>query len=194
MHSIDTIRKTIQSYSHTPLENGALTQAAVLIPLLQTENGLDLLLTVRTDDVAHHKGQVAFPGGAREPQDNSPQMTALRETEEELALPPNQVEILGRIDDMWTPTGFIVTPIVGYLPGLPGLDPQPSEVSEYFTVPLSFFMNDSNGYTQTYQRGCLKTDVWFYDYGSYTVWGVTAFIIRNLLSILLEKPAPNDID
>ena len=186
MKSIDIIRKKIQEHSATHLDTNGLTHAAVLIPLLQSDTDLDVLLTVRTEDVEHHKGQVAFPGGAREPRDYSLEMTALRETEEELALPPNQVEVLGRLDDMWTPTGFIVTPIVGYLSTLPALVPQPSEVSDYFTVPLSYFLDNSNGYTKTYQRGNLETDVWFYDYGEYTVWGVTAFILRNLRSILLE--------
>lgn len=184
---IETIRERIQEYRPERRQDDDLIRAAVLIPLVLSSEGLDLLFTVRTEDVEHHKGQVSFPGGARESGDAGPESTALREAEEELFLPATDVEVLGRIDDLWTPTGFIVTPIVGYIADLPPLDPEPREVSDYFLAPLSFFLDDRNGYTKMYHRDNSREKVWFYEYGEYTVWGVTAFILRNFKKIIIER-------
>ncbi|MCF7803361.1 MAG: CoA pyrophosphatase [Candidatus Marinimicrobia bacterium] len=184
MIEMNHIRKRIQNHVPRQLAAMDLVRAAVLIPIVESEDNLEILLTVRTDEVEHHKGQVAFPGGAVEPQDADVRETALRETREEIALTPDQIEVIGRIDDLWTPTGFIVSPFIGYVPMLPELTMEPGEVSDYFTVPLDFFMHDANGYTKKYPRGDTEVDVWFYEYNSYKVWGVTAFIIRNLKSIL----------
>ncbi len=188
--TLASIKKTLSSYNANALNNPDLLRAAVLVPIIQMNSSLELLLTVRSDAVEHHKGQIAFPGGAVEPEDHSLEDAALRESLEEIALPPDQVEILGRIDDMWSPAGFSIAPVVGYINQLPPLHLQPTEVSEYFTVPFQFFMDDTNGYTKPFSRGGEEVMVWYYDYGEYTIWGVTAFIIRNLKQILeshLEK-------
>jgi len=182
--TIQSIRQRLAGHQPHHMSTKDMISAAVLVPLLQREE-LELLLTVRTEEVEHHKGQVAFPGGATEPGDLNIEATALRETREELALPPSSVEVLGRLDDMWTPSGFIVTPVVGFVRESPVLQPQPAEVSEYFTVPLAFFLNEDNGYTKRYRRGPHEVDVWFYEYSDHTVWGLTAFIIRNLRQLLL---------
>jgi len=182
--TISNIKNILSKYHGSSIENPDLLRAAVLVPIVRSDNGLELLLTVRSDAVEHHKGQIAFPGGSVEPEDYSLEETALRESQEEIALPPEAVEILGRIDDMWSPAGFSIAPVVGFIRDLPSLEIQPAEVSEYFTVPLRFFLNESNGYTKPYSRGGEEINVWFYDYGEYTIWGVTAFIIRNLKSIL----------
>lgn len=182
--TISTIKNIIGGYHANTIDNPDLLRAAVLVPIVQSGNELELLLTVRSDAVEHHKGQIAFPGGSVEPDDDSLEETALRESLEEIDLPPKSVEILGRIDDMWSPAGFSIAPVVGYIRELPSLEIQPAEVSEYFTVPLRFFLNESNGYTKPFSRGGEEINVWFYDYGEYTIWGVTAFIIRNLKSIL----------
>ncbi len=186
MVSIDDISLCLDKFQPKSLKKSGYTEAAVLIPLEKKHDSLHLLFTVRTDAVEHHKGQVSFPGGARESEDTDAVATALRESFEELALPPDHVNVIGKINDMWTPTGFVVTPVVGFIPDLPSLVPQPSEVSDYFTVPLSYFLDDNNGYKERYQRveGEEEVDVWFYEYNGYTIWGITAFIIRDLKAIL----------
>jgi 8-oxo-dGTP pyrophosphatase MutT (NUDIX family) len=186
--TVDEIQRCLERYSPKTVEKQGFTEASVLILLVPQDDSLHLLFTVRTEDVEHHKGQVSFPGGAREPVDQNYISTALRESFEELSLPPELVSILGKINDMWTPTGFIVSPVVGYIAELPELIPQPSEVSDYFTVPLEYFLNDSNGYKEKYRRteNDEEIDVWFYEYGKYTIWGVTAFIIRDFKAILEE--------
>jgi len=187
MPSLSHIRKQIQAHSASLLHDNNLTRAAVLVPIVGGGRELDLLFTVRTDDVEHHKGQVSFPGGSIEAVDDSLQATALRETQEELALKNDHIEVFGRIDDLWTPTGFIVTPFVGYVDELPVLTPHPKEVSDFFTVPLAYFLDDNNGYTKEYSRDGERMDVWFYDYEQYTIWGVTAYILRNFMLIVKDE-------
>lgn len=186
--SIAEIQECLKRYAPKTVVREGFTEASVLIPVVSLNDSLHLLFTVRTEDVEHHKGQVSFPGGAKEPVDQNYVSTALRESFEELSLPPEKVSILGKINDMWTPTGFIVSPVVGFIPELPELIPQPSEVSDYFTVPLEYFLDDSHGYKEKYQRtkNGEEVDVWFYEYGKYTIWGVTAFIIRDFKTILEE--------
>jgi len=182
--NIDIIRKQLRRHTVTLLDREDLTRAAVLIPLVNTGDGLDLLFTVRTDEVEHHKGQISFPGGAMEPGDKSVEDTAIRESREELSIIPEDVDIFGRLDDVWTPTGFVVAPITGYLAQLPDLRPEPREVSDFFLAPLSFFLDDSNVRTEVYQYEGEPRKVWFYEYGEYTIWGITASIIRLFLNIL----------
>ncbi len=182
--TIDFIRQSVEGHHPKVVHEGTLTRASVLIPLVQSAENLSMLLTVRTKDVEHHKGQISFPGGAVEPGDRDVFETALREAEEELGLSPEGVDILGRIDDLTTPTGFVVSAVVGYIASLPDLIPQPEEVSEYFLAPLKFFLDDANCYIRDYQRENDVVEVWFYEYEHYTVWGVTAAIIRNFKQVL----------
>lgn len=181
---VEQIRKALGEHPPRTVSKVGLIAAAVLIPLVQRREGLEVLLTVRTDNVEHHKGQIAFPGGAREPGDHDVFDTALREAMEEIALPRAGVELIGRIDDLATPTGFVVSPVVGYISDLPVLELQPEEVSAYFTVPLPFFLEGENGYTREYERDGESRQVWFYDYEHYTIWGITAAIIRNFKQVL----------
>lgn len=186
--NIDFIRHSVERHHPKVVNQGGLTRASVLIPLVQSAYNPSMLLTVRTEDVEHHKGQISFPGGAVEAGDRDVFETALREAEEELGISPEVVDILGRIDDLATPTGFVVSAVVGYIASLPDLIPQPEEVSEYFLAPLKFFLDDANCYTREYHRENEVVEVWFYEYEQYTIWGVTAAIIRNFKQVL-ESPA-----
>ncbi|HKJ68058.1 MAG TPA: CoA pyrophosphatase [bacterium] len=182
--SIEAIRRSVRKHHPRVADDGGLIRASVLIPLVQSVENLQVLLTVRTEDVEHHKGQISFPGGAVEPADSDIYQTALREAEEELGISSADVDVIGRIDDLATPTGFVVSAVVGYIASLPPLRPQPEEVSEYFLAPLAFFLDDANGYTRDYRREKDVVKVWFYEYEEYTVWGVTAAIIRNFKQVL----------
>lgn len=115
--------------------------AAVLVPIVAHASGATVLLTQRTLHLRHHSGQVAFPGGRIESGDRSPDDAALRESYEEVGLDPQRVEIIGRLPEYLTGTGFLVTPVVGLL--APGFEakPDPSEVADVFEVPLSFLMD-----------------------------------------------------
>ncbi len=121
-----------------------LTPAAVLVPIVEREAGLTVLLTRRTDHLDDHAGQVSFPGGRIEAFDQGPEAAALREAEEETGLPPDRVRLIGRLDTYVTRTGFEVIPAVGLVaPPFP-IEPDSFEVAEVFEVPLAFFLAPEN--------------------------------------------------
>ena len=158
--------------------------AAVLVPIILGPGDPELLFTKRTELVETHKGQVSFPGGMMDPGDDSVERTALREAREEIGLPDSAVEISGLLDDHPTPTGFVITPVVGIIELLPPLTPNMDEVADVFQVPLSFFAMPGNGRSE--HRGFRGTqhEVWYYQYGPHSIWGATAMIIRSLMKRL----------
>lgn len=153
--------------------------------LLFPKNGeLHVLLTKRSSDVEHHKGQVSFPGGSVDGSDKDIIATALREAEEEVGLPPDRVDILGVFDDAWTPSGFAITPVVGYTGGFPALLPSKDEVEEILEIPVSFFLDSHNERVKKMRRRGKEVDVYFYKYGETEVWGATASLLRSFLRAL----------
>lgn len=162
-------------------------RAAVLVPVITGTTGIEILLTQRTDLVEHHKNQISFPGGTVDNEDKSIIDAALRETEEELGIPSDCVEILGIIDEVTTPSHFLITPVVGILKSLPRLRLNRIEVQRAFTVPLAFFDNENNMRLEHREFEGKKREVYFYEYENKTIWGVTAFIIRLLLRRIAES-------
>jgi 8-oxo-dGTP pyrophosphatase MutT (NUDIX family) len=169
------------------------TQASVLVPLTEREEGLAVLLTQRTDHLHDHPGQVSFPGGRAEPEDADAVATALREAQEEIGLLPSFVDVIGQLPTYTTGTGFIVTPVVGVLrPGY-GLSPDPFEVAEVFEVPLSFLMNPANHRWHSVEVGGARREFLSMPWTGvdasgqrrqYFVWGATAAMLRNLYRFL----------
>lgn len=164
--------------------------AAVLVPLVQREAGLQLLLTRRTDHLRDHAGQISFPGGRVEPEDEGPVATALRETEEEIGLDRRFIEVIGQLPVYSTVTAFQVTPVVGLVePGFT-LTPDPDEVAEAFEVPLAFLMDPANHRHHVFefagaQRRFLSMP-WPGAEREYFIWGATAAMLRNLYRLLSE--------
>jgi 8-oxo-dGTP pyrophosphatase MutT (NUDIX family) len=161
-------------------EPSGVTPASVLVPIVAHAEGLTVLFTQRTIHLKAHSGQVSFPGGRAEPGDPTPEFTALRESQEEIGLPPDRVEILARLPDYITRTGYQVTPIVGLLTPPLELVPDPREVEEVFEVPLAFLLDPRNHLRQT--RELQGRTVGFYEmkFGPRTIWGATAGMIVNL--------------
>lgn len=166
-------------------DNPALTCAAVLIPMLFKEGEWHVVVTQRTHHVEHHKGQISFPGGACEPQDVDLQATALRETFEEIGIPPDRVEILGILDDFQTITNFVVTPFVAIIPHPFDYRPETREVESVLEVPLSFLLDPENRRVEPREHGGRVYQVLFWDYGSHTIWGATAQILKGLLDLIV---------
>jgi len=157
-----------------------LRPAGVLVPLRSRGNGVTVVLARRTEQVPHHKGQVCFPGGSRDPGDPDLLATALREAEEELAIRREEVELLGAMDPVETVTGFSIRPFVGRIPEAAAFRLAAFEVAEVFEAPLSVF-GEFHRYrwAEADFRG-RSNRVYFFDYGGHTIWGATARILRDL--------------
>ncbi|MBB4315083.1 8-oxo-dGTP pyrophosphatase MutT (NUDIX family) [Roseospira marina] len=162
--------------------------AAVLVPILDhPEGGSDgpgVLFTRRARHLANHPGQISFPGGRVDPGDSGPESAALREAEEEIALPPDRVELVGRLDDYITVTGFRVTPFVGVVTPPVALTPDPTEVDSIFEVPLAFLMDPANHRHGVREKDGKHRPYFAIPYGEYFIWGATAGILMNLYAIL----------
>ena len=176
----DSIRGYLSRTPRQIVDRPEFRRAAVLVPFVLNENTWHFLLTRRTDHVEHHKGQVSFPGGAME-EGEQPEETALRESFEEIGLARERVTLLGCLDDIWTPSGYVVTPVVGIVEAGVVFSPNPGEVSLVFTVPVEFFTDQRNSEKKRVHVNGHTRDVFFYSYQSETIWGATAFIIRNAL-------------
>lgn len=153
--------------------------AAVLVPVVAREE-LSVLLTVRTDHLPTHAGQIAFPGGKVETVDVGPVATALREAQEEIGLDARHIEPIGFLDSYRSGTGFHIMPLVALVEPSFELAPDPSEVADTFEVPLSFLMDAANHQQHTREwRGRLRH---FYaiPFGDRYIWGATAGMIKNL--------------
>ena len=173
-----------------PKPGAALTQAAVLVPLVRHEDGLTVLLTRRTDHLAHHAGQIAFPGGRREPEDPDAIAAALRETHEELGIPPARVTVIGTLGPYVTSTGYEVIPVVGLLDPPVELAPDPHEVADAFEVPLAFLVDPAN-HQRHFRDTASGERRHFYamPWGERYIWGATAGMLVSLAR-LLAPPEP----
>ncbi len=151
--------------------------AAVLLAFWPEQDGsVSLVLTRRSENLRYHQGQVSLPGGGMHPDDASPVQTALREAEEELALPPPQVCIMGRLDDAWSRFGFHVVPVVGWLQQRPELKPDPDEVAEVIIVDVQTLMRPESSCMHELAGRQSQAFRWE---GGY-VWGLTAEILLEL--------------
>ena len=166
-----------------------LRPAAVLIPVIAGPEGAAVLMTRRSDSLTSHTGQIAFPGGRLDPGETAIE-AALREAFEEVALDPALVEVLGVGDAYETGTGFLVTPVVGWLTARPQTTPSPDEVAEVFEVPWDFLMDPSNHSRDSYDReGQPRRWYWSMTHGQRYIWGVTAGIVRALRTRLYGEEA-----
>lgn len=168
-----------------PIGDDVLTPAAVLVPLVEREGGLTIMLTKRTAHLAHHPGQISFPGGRLEEEDKGDFATcALRETEEETGLDRHKVRLLGRLDDYATGTGFIITPLVGIIDPPFTLSPDSFEVAEVFEVPLAFVLDQANHQLQSREVRGRQRPFWALTWEDRLIWGATAGILVNLSEVL----------
>jgi 8-oxo-dGTP pyrophosphatase MutT (NUDIX family) len=157
-----------------------LRPAAVLVPVVARAPEPTMLLTRRASHLKDHSGQVSFPGGRVHTDDASPEATALREAREEIGLDPDRVELLGRMPEYLTRTGFRITPVVAILTPPFELQPDANEVEEIFEVPLAFLLDPANHQRQSREwQGELR---WFFamPYQGHYIWGATAGMLVNL--------------
>jgi 8-oxo-dGTP pyrophosphatase MutT (NUDIX family) len=160
------------------------TRAAVLIPLVDRGDQLTVLLTHRASDLKHHAGQISFPGGRLEPDDDDAVAAALRETEEEIGLRRAFVEVIGCLPDHVVISGYRVTPVVGLVsPGFE-LVLDPTEVSGTFEAPLNHLLNPATQTRRMQRIGDEELEVLELPWGGYTIWGATAGMLLTLREVL----------
>jgi len=163
-----------------------LRRASVLIPFQWIQAEWHILFTRRTDTVQDHKGQVSFPGGAADSQDIDEAGTAAREAYEEIGVALEDIQILGRMGQIGTMTGYMITPVVASIPFPYPFQPSMNEVDRIFTIPLSWLANPVHHFEKqrATANGTLSPVIYFDEYDGELLWGITAFITLNLINLL----------
>ncbi len=177
------IRQRLADSSPRVLKKNYTAEAAVLISVFQRGDEPCFLLTQRTQEVATHKGQISFPGGLRDKKDASLHETALRETEEEVGISAEWVEILGQCGEYRSKTNLLVTPFVGFIKEGFTVSQNPQEVERIVEIPFHFF-SQTTPREELRQRHGRQSILYFYEYESDVVWGLTAAIIRDFMKLL----------
>ena len=157
-----------------------LKPAAVLVPIVERPEGLTVLLTKRTDHLYDHAGQISFPGGRVEPDDEDAVATALRETEEEIGVGREHIEVVGEIDTYRTGTGFRITPIVAFVSPAYTLEIDEFEVAEVFEVPFKFVMDPANHERRSANFKGVERHFYVLPYEDRYIWGATAGMLVAL--------------
>ncbi len=165
---------------YAPPAGRALRPAGVLVACLAAPSGPQLVLTKRSSRLKHHPGQIAFPGGKVDPTDDGPVAAALREAEEEVGLPRDQVDVQGTLPPHETVTGFTITPVLGWIRDDFRPIPEAGEVDEVFLVPLAHVVTPANYVTQSRLWRGQRRFYYAVPYGPYYIWGATARILRGL--------------
>jgi 8-oxo-dGTP pyrophosphatase MutT (NUDIX family) len=169
--------------------------ASVLLPLVWWQDEWHLVFTRRTEAVEHHKGQVSFPGGGCELGESTPEQTALREAAEEIGLVPADVHILGRLNEVLTITHYRVTPVVGVIPWPYAIQREPAEVERVFTIPLEWLSKRENWEQRALTPDGLRHPfqvIYYHPYDGETLWGASAKMTHNFLSVLELMPIEGD--
>ena len=183
------IKQVLSERVKKRLEDRRLRRSAVLLPLFEQEGQYCLVFTRRTEEVNYHKGQISFPGGAISSQDKTAQEAALRESSEEIGLRPEDVEILGELDDMYTvASNFIITPFVALVPGSYHFVPNPAEVKNILSIPLNAFWKEARFWLEGGEVRGQNITAHFFEYQGQVVWGATARILKGFLDLLIPPP------
>ena len=173
------------SFFELPFEEfeGPVRRAAVLVPLVNIDGEWHLLFTRRTDSVDHHKGQVSFPGGRTDPDDESSIATALRETLEEIGVQTGDVHVLGSLGEYLTVSNYLVTPVVGIIPWPYTFTIHTLEVERIFTIPLEW-LADASHRQEMFRTETGRGFIAYLPYDGELLWGITARITVNFLTTL----------
>lgn len=159
--------------------SGSLIRAAVILPLIHTAGGLEILFTLRSDDVKDHKGQISFPGGVIEETDRSPLSAAMRETSEELGIGLEAIEIIGELDSYITVTGYHIAAFLGVLDSRCDFKPHQKEIKELFSIPVADFLKPELPERLNFVHDGMEREVFIYNVRGRTIWGATARILKN---------------
>ncbi len=164
-------------------------QAAVLIALVERQSDYHVLYTCRSSDLRAHSGQISFPGGKLEPEDEGPAEAALREAEEEVALQRGDAEVLGYLPTYFTGSNYLITPVVAVVRPSAPFVPDPSEVSDLFEVPLTLIARGESFTTYRVERQGVVHSTWQILFQSHVIWGITGNLTRRFYELALKKDA-----
>ena len=184
------IRRVLEAYEPDELIDGTLVPAAVLILIYQREGEPHVVFQRRTDRVDDHKGEVSLPGGAVDPEDPDPRFTALRESHEEIGIHPNEVDVLGRLDDLRTISNYRIRPFVGWHTGeQPIFEFSTLEVEYLLEVPIAHLQDPANFREDRRKFGDREVILPSYTYKDDLIFGATARIVTNFLDIVAATRA-----
>ena len=158
--------------------------ASVLAPFWGEADRVYLALTLRTQTVPSHSGQVSFPGGRMEPEDASPEAAALRETNEELGISPDAVSVVARLDDAWSVQKYLVSTHIGWLPGRPEFEPSPEEVERVIVADVERLMSPEIHRAKIMEERSHRFKIDFFDYEGDVIWGMTGGILATLFKLV----------
>ena len=182
--ALERLREILARRAAIEIDAPEYRRACVLVPLLRNTAGeWSVLLTRRAENLAAHSGQIAFPGGAVEAGETLAQ-AATREAEEEVGIPPQHVELIGRLDDVVTNSGFLVAPFVGIVHERVDYVMQQSEVVEIFEVPIEALLDPRNPEVRYVSFRTRHYPAYFYHYGRYEIWGLTGRMLKAFLDLV----------
>ncbi|MFT6430657.1 MAG: 8-oxo-dGTP pyrophosphatase MutT (NUDIX family) [Halopseudomonas sp.] len=183
---LDKMRLRVGEHRPREIEAAGLPEAGVLIPVTCVQDRPEIILTVRSQRLSTHSGEVAFPGGRRDPGDVDLQYTALRETHEEIGLLPELVDVLGPLGSLVSRYGIKVTPFVGIVPDVFDLVPNSGEIETVFRVPVSFFLEDRREMTHRIDYEGRSWYVPSYRYEGHKIWGLTALMLVEFVNLAFD--------
>ena len=186
---IQQVEEKLKAYTPKHVQCASSIRAGVVIPIFEENGDFCFLLTKRSDSVRYHKGEISFPGGMYEAQDGDIMNTALRECTEEIGVNKNDVEIIGRLDDVYTITGFVITPFVGKIPYPYNFRTSPQEVEYIITLPYSYLrMVTPVMETSVFNGKPHKTQA--FEYNGDRIWGATCRMLLQF-QIIIEGARGN---
>ena len=184
----ELIRRILTENPKKTVVDSSLTPAGVTLLLYPKDGEYCILLNKRTDTVDDHKGEISFPGGRKDPEDKTLLDTALRETHEEMGIPPDDVDVLGEIDDVPTNTSYLISTFVGTIPYPYEFAPSEAEVAEVLEVPISTLMDINSARDEVRVRDGELVNSVSYSYDGHLIFGATARILSRFLELLDTAP------
>jgi mutator protein MutT len=182
--ALERLRRILAQRPAIEIDAPEHRRACVLIPLIRAGTGWSILFTKRSEHLTAHKGQIAFPGGAVEAGETLEQ-AALREAEEEVGIPPSHVELIGRLDDVITHSGFLVAPFVGVIHDPFDVVIQEAEVEEVFQVPVESLLAIGNPEVRHVPFRNKNFPAYFYRHGPHEIWGLTGRMLKAFLDLVI---------
>ena len=186
--TIDVVRRILSEHRKQPIDDPSLAPAGVMILLYPKDGEYCVLLNKRSNRVEHHKGEISFPGGGKDPGDDTLRDTALRETHEEMGILPDDIKVLGEVDDMATRSRFLMRPYVGTIPYPYDFKPFEAEVAEVLEVPISMLLDEKNLRDEVRIVDGELSYSPAYAYNGHVVFGATARVLKHFLDLLQAAP------